>query len=208
MKIKYTLGFLFVSLFFTGLVHAENSDFESLRASVLEKRVTKEDFKNVRADCEKLKAYQNECLYLMVGIRLGLVQRFELNLEKEMPGIVRDLQTVIEWNEMYDRAGSYRTLAEIYLNLPRVPIWGTPWVQDLKMAWHFVTKALRLHPQDPQNLYVAAQIRLKQGDPKSALIHLEQASKVLNEFDAPKLLKNKMKSDIENAIEFAKNELK
>lgn len=75
--------------------------------------------------------------------------------------MIVDFKKVVEHEPRFDHAGALRALGEVYLQLPRLPLYGKDLTQDLELARHYADEAVRLAPEEPENTKLAEQIRKK-----------------------------------------------
>lgn len=155
----------------------QNAELAKFEKNISEKRAFAK--KGIACSQNCLQEEQNNaaCLYYQT-VNQGLL--LETKAEQYKTGIQRLLQgfqRVSELDPRYDRAGAFRALGFIYLKMPALPIWGGGLHRDLEKALNYANQALRLFPDDFENLRLKGEILLLKKDRSQALRYLTKALK-------------------------------
>ena len=149
-----------------------------------------------------------ECHYYAALIDRERIAQRLANAKTEWPLILNHLASVVVFNDSLDQGGAYRTLGQIYLNLPKSPYLGKTLMQNLDLAWESAAKSLRVAALDPRNLLLAGQVRLAQKDTASAGLYLKNAKAELAGYKGPKAEKARLKAAIDEALKNSEIESK
>lgn len=177
-------------------------------------------------ECVTLAPQNWQCHYYAGVFRIEMMARLYVTPQSAYHAIINDLEFVIANQPDFERAGAHRALGHFYLQWPILVEVTAPKVkpskknkkskmppvtktlspeQSLQEAWRQASKALRLFPKDPENLYLAGLVRLAQKDPNSAKIYFKQALSCLADYSGPKTQKKRLREAIQKNLKQIKS---
>lgn len=127
------------------------------------------------------------CYYYRAVSRGLLIEAKGEQPKRGLPKVISDFKYVADHEPKYDLGAAFEGLAEIYLKMPRMPIWGDEsLVQNLKRAQIYVRTALLFDENNAKRLLLAGTIAYKLDDLKLAKLY----------FSKGKSLARKSKDDV------------
>lgn len=153
----------------------QNAELAKFEKNISEKRAFAKKGITCSQNCLQKAKNNAACLYYQT-VNQGLL--LETKVEQYKTGIqklIQGFQRVFELDPRYDRAGAFRALSLIYLKMPALPIWGGGLHRDLEKALNYANQALRLFPDDFENLRLKGEILLLKRDHAQALRYLTKA---------------------------------
>jgi tetratricopeptide (TPR) repeat protein len=125
--------------------------------------------------CLKSDPNDSACYYYR-GINRGhLLETMLANPKTHIPKMVDDFKKAAATAPAYDGAGAPRALGYVYLQLPPISLWGAEYKRDVTRAASYSEQALRLAPEEPDNLKLAGEVAVARKDFKTASGYFEKA---------------------------------
>lgn len=126
-------------------------------------------------ECLSTNPNDGACHYYRGVNRGHLLESMLANPKTHIPLMVEDFKKAASLDPRIDGAGPPRALAYIYLQLPSISLWGGEYKRSLDKAASYADKALKLAPNEPDNLKLAGEIAAERKDFKTALLYFEKS---------------------------------
>ncbi len=124
-------------------------------------------------------AFSTACLYYRI-VFTGLYYKAKVvGYQKGLKKMIADAELLMAQNPAYEEGGVYRILGNIYLKTPNFSLKSDAILKDLQKAEQYADEALRLAPDNPENLLLKGEVLWEKGDREAARAYFKTAKEKL-----------------------------